>query len=106
MAKQSFKNTISFLIANGDCHTVESVQWSGCALDLAETLIEITSNDMIFMGVTFAFDKTCSHTAIELANAIIKMLQGKWEYEVSFNVDTALTVSRLNKAKKVIREQI
>jgi len=111
MAKQSFKNTISFLIANGDCDTVESIQWHGNSFAqrqgseevLAETLIEIASNDMIFMGTQFSFDKDGSDTAIVIANIIIRMLQGKWEYEVSFNVDPDLTISRLNQAKKLIR---
>jgi len=107
MAKQSFKNTIAFLIAGGDIYNIESVQWNGCAEGLAETLIENASGNMIFMGTQFSFDKDCSHTAIEIANIIIRMLQGKWEYEVCFNeyIDTALTVGRLNQAKKIIREQ-
>ena len=107
MAKQGFKNTMAFLIANGCLENIQDIQWNGCAEGLAETLIESTGN-MIFMGTQFSFDKDCSHTAIEIANIIIRMLQGKWEYEVCFNeyIDTALTVSRLNQAKKIIREQI
>ena len=105
MAKQGFKNTIAFLIAGGDMYNIECVQWNGCAEGLAETLMENASGNMIFMGTQFSFDKDASDTAIEIANIIVRMLQGKWEYEVCFKdcIDPDLTVSRLNQAKKLIR---
>jgi len=105
MAKQGFKNTIAFLIAGGDVYNIECVQWNGCAERLAESLIENPSNNMIFMGTQFSFDKDASDTAIEIANIIIKMLQDKWEYGDLFkhDIDPELNISRLNKAKKLIR---
>ena len=108
MAKQSFRNTIAFLIAGGDMYNIECVQWNGCAEGLAETLMENASSNMIFMGTQFSFDKTSSDIAITIANIIIRMLQGKWEYDCCFKdcIDLDLTVSRLNQAKKVIKHQM
>jgi hypothetical protein len=108
MAKQSFKNTMAFLIANGCQENIQDIQWNGCAEGLAETLIENASSNMIFMGTQFSFGKDSPETAIVIANIIIRMLQDKWEYEVCFKdcIDPDLTISRLNKAKKIIREQI
>ena len=102
MAKQGFKSTIAFLIANGCMETIENIQWNGCAEELAKTLIDSTY-DMTFMGSAFTFDKSHDQVAIVIANIIIRMLQGKWEYEIYIDsVDPDLTVSRLNKAKKLI----
>ena len=105
MAKQGFKNTMAFLIANGCQENISDIQWNGCAEGLAETLIENASNNMTFMGTQFSFDKDWSETAIVIANIIIKMLQGKWEYGDLFknDIDPDLTISRLNQAKKLIR---
>ena len=105
MAKQGFKNTIAFLIAGGDVYNIQCVQWNGSAEGLAETLLENATGNMIFMGTQFSFDKDGSETAIVIANIIIRMLQDKWEYEVCFKhyIDSDLTVSRLNQAKKLIR---
>ena len=94
---------MAFLIANGCQENIQDIQWNGCAEGLAETLIENASSNMIFMGTQFSFGKDSPETAIVIANIIIRMLQGKWEYEVSFNVDPDLTISRLNQAKKLIR---
>ena len=107
MAKQGFKNTIAFLMANGCEEDIQDIQWNGCAEELAKTLIDSTYH-MTFMGSAFTFDKSHDQIAIVIANIIIRMLQGKWEYEVCFkdSIDPDLTVSRLNKAKKLISKHL
>ena len=106
MANQGFKSTISFIIANGCQSNIQGIQWNGSAEALAETLIR-TTYDMTFMGTQFSFGKNCDDTAIVIANIVIKMMQGNWEYGDLFSddIDPDLTVSKLNQAKKVINEQ-
>tara|TARA_R110000744_G_scaffold66072_5_gene135077 strand:- start:2070 stop:2390 length:321 start_codon:yes stop_codon:yes gene_type:complete len=106
MAKQSFRNTISFLIANGDADTIDGIQWHECAEDLADTIINTVSGNMVFMGTEFAFGKSTLDIAIEFANVLIKMIKCTWEYGTWNGLDTGLTVARLNKAKKSIRQQM
>jgi len=104
MAKQGFKNTIAFLVANGCQEDIQDIRWDGSAEGLAKNLIESTHN-LMFCGTQFTFDKVWSDIAIVIANIIIRMLQGKWEYGVCFKdcIDPELNVSRLNQAKKLIR---
>ena len=102
MANQGFKNTISFLIANGDADTIDSIQWHETAEDLADTIIDAIAGNMVFMGTEFAFGKSTLDIAIEFANVLIKMLKCTWEYGTWNGLDDGLTVSRLNQAKKIL----